>query len=257
MSLIRYSASAHDIPRFVPTKDSSDIYGSFPSLRPFQEFLGPIDWSDICGSGQCAIIVRSGESFVGKYGLTDEEQEKLEKEFSFHNRILEIYNYGRSIGEIPDTIVIPRLRFKYGFREKQPYVMEYIKGKSLFTLRMARKHIPEIDISSLAGLTDHEVRDMIKERKGVDIGIPKLDTFNTTGILTARSLCSPELVSDLERTIAFLSRYGIRHRDLHDGNIMKMDDGRLCILDFGKVRYSPTRLDQFDAILDSISPLTQ
>lgn len=71
---------------------SDRIYQEFPLLRPYREYFGQLEKSDVLGEGTAGLVVRARkEGMVAKIARTAKARLNLEREMDDHEYIFSVY----------------------------------------------------------------------------------------------------------------------------------------------------------------------
>lgn len=81
-------------------------------------------------------------------------------------------------------------------------------------------------------MTDHQIEHLLIT-KGVDKDLIDMSIEDAIDAITK---LYPEKLEGFQKTLKYLEYQGIKHGDLHSGNVMVDTNGNIYIIDFGSVQ---------------------
>lgn len=78
-------------------------------------------------------------------------------------------------------------------------------------------------------MTDYQIETLLMDR-GIEYAL--IET-SVEPAVDALKIIAPQKVIELENALHFLQSEGMRHKDLHSGNVMMDTNGNITIIDFG------------------------
>lgn len=195
--------------------------------------------SDIMWEGYNGIVlkIKDDERNVIKFRKPWMEKDDIFTEVAYHKKAYEILERLKKTDKKYNNIFIPEL--KYFDNSKifaTHFVMEKVDGHSLTSLAFIHFHpgLKSLDKQYVLSLTDREIIELLIHQFWETINTIQAfkKTYGRKLILRMR-----KFYPELKEVLRHLAKNGVKHTDLHTGNVMMDKNGKIFIIDFWRVNF--------------------
>ena len=220
-------------------EESEWLYEELPYLQEHKVMLWVIRESDILWLGTKWIVVRPKKKFlrtqsVVKIGIDEEGKMRLVGEYEKHRVFRKMLKNWNFLWEIPGWIKIPDIQDP-PTQNSWYFSMDLVNWQSLQSKYLKKSFHEFLKTESniyLDRLTDFQLKQLLVKKYWQDKYF--VDMHNNEAIETLE-MFYPEKVKWFQKTLDYLKTKGIRHKDLHDGNIMVDKSWNIYIIDFDSI----------------------
>ncbi|MBT4936355.1 phosphotransferase, partial [Candidatus Peregrinibacteria bacterium] len=216
--------------------ESDKIYEEFSFLKEHKEFLGEMSRERIIGIGSKGIIIQMfGSSSVVKLAVDEDSKLKLDAEYRKHNAFSHILREGKRNDLVPSWVKIPTVSYS-PHQLQSHFFMQRVIGQSLhsrFIRDTYNRELSENSSYDLDSMSDYGLKYLLMSKYSIDEGMIDTAIESATDMMEKYF---PQKNIEFQKTLNFLLEQGLKHTDLHAGNVMIDRNENIYIIDFDSVK---------------------